>query len=109
MKKITNSTKVSQSMAAGTSYRFKTFGDVFSKVSKDERFKQAYNEEIIRLRLAVEVRTLRTKKHLTQEAVAQKAGMPQSVVARIESGKHSISLGTLNRVAHALGKQVQLV
>lgn len=96
-------------MVACTAYRFKTFNDVFSKVSKDERFKQAYNEEIIRLRLAMEVRTLRTKKHLTQEDVAQKAGMPQSVVARIESGRHSISLGTLNRVAHALGKQVQLV
>lgn len=93
----------------GTTYRFKTFNEVFSRASKDERFKQAYNEEITRLRLAREVRLLRTKKHLTQEVVAQKAGMPQSVVARIESGERSVSVDTLGRIAYALGKEVCLV
>ena len=86
MKKATKSTKTSQNAGAGIAYRFKTFNEVFGNASKDEHFIQAYNEEITRLRLAREVRLLRTKKHLTQEVVARKAGMPQSVVARIESG-----------------------
>lgn len=109
MKKVIRNAKRVQSMGVGTAYRFKTFNEVFSEVSKDESFKQAYNEEITRLRLAQEVRLLRTKKHLTQEGVAQKAGMPQSVVARIESGERSVSVDTLGRIAYALGKEVHLV
>ena len=32
-----------------------------------------------------------------------------SVIARLESGTHSVSVDTLSKVAHALGKQVELV
>jgi DNA-binding XRE family transcriptional regulator len=87
----------------------KTLKQVLDKALKSQEFKNAYNEEIFRLKIATEIKSLRIQKRLTQETFAEKAKMPQSVVARIESGKHSISLGTLNRVAHALGKQVQLV
>jgi len=31
------------------------------------------------------------------------------VIARMESGEHSVSLDTLNKIATALGKEVQLV
>lgn len=92
----------------GTRYQFKTFNEVFSTVAKDIRFKQAYSEEMTRLRLAQEIRALRTKKHMTQEIVAQRAGMPQSIIARIESGGRSVSVDTLGRIAYALGKQVRL-
>lgn len=108
MKKTINNIKVKKNTKPVALYNTKTFNEVFKEASKSESFKRAYNEEITRLRLASEVRLLRTKKHLTQEGVAEKAGMPQSVIARIESGKHSVSLGTLNRVAYALGKRVQL-
>lgn len=86
----------------------KTLKQVLGKAFKSPEFKDAYNEEIFRLKIATEIKNLRIQKRLTQETFAEKANMPQSVVARIESGKHSISLVTLNRVAHALGKQVQL-
>lgn len=87
----------------------KTFDQVLNKALKSSEFKEAYNEEIFRLKIAAEIKSLRIQKKLTQETFAKKAQMPQSVVARIESGNHSISLGTLSRVAHALGKRVQLV
>lgn len=86
----------------------KTLKQVLKKELKSLKFKEAYDEEIFRLNIASEIKSLRIQKKLTQETFAKKAQMPQSVVARIESGKHSISLGTLNRVAHALGKRVQL-
>lgn len=86
----------------------KTLKQVLDKALKSSKFKNAYNEEIFRLKIATEIKNLRIQKRLTQETFAEKANMPQSVVARIESGKHSISLVTLNRVAYALGKQVQL-
>lgn len=103
MKKITSNTK------SNALYKTKTFDEVFREASKSESFKQAYNEELTRLRLAREVRLLRTKKHLTQEGIAEKAGMPQSVIARIESGERSVSVDTLGRIAYALGKEVRLV
>jgi DNA-binding XRE family transcriptional regulator len=90
-------------------FKFKTFEDVFGKDFKSESFQKAYNEEVLRLVLAKQIRTIRLTKHLTQEGLAKKARMPQSVIARIESGKHGLSLDTLNRIAQVFGKSVQLI
>ena len=82
---------------------------VLEKASQSEKFKRAYNEELTRIRLAKKVRDSRLAKKMTQGDVAAKAEMPQSVVARLESGQHSVSLDTLNKVAYALGKKIELV
>jgi len=87
----------------------RSFNEVFRKDLKSERFRKVYAQELARLRIARQIREIRTKKKLTQKAVAQKARMPQSVIARIESGKHSISLDTLGRIASVLKKEIQLV
>lgn len=86
-----------------------SFDDVFRKVSRKKEFRRAYDEEIVRLRLARQIRGIRTTSRMTQLVVAQKSGMSQSVIARIESGDRGISLDTLGRIAHTLGKEVQLV
>jgi len=85
-----------------------TIDQVFKKVSGSKKFQEAYNEEMARLGLARQIREMRLKKKLTQKAVALKTNMPQSVIARIESGTHSYSLGTLHRIAHAFNKEIQL-
>ncbi len=71
--------------------------------------KKAHSKETRCLRLAKQIRALRIAHRMTQRVVAQRSGMPQSVIARIESGSRGISVDTLGRVAHALGKKVQLV
>ncbi|MDO8571563.1 MAG: helix-turn-helix transcriptional regulator [bacterium] len=85
-----------------------SFEEVFKTASRSKEFQRAYNEELQRLRLAKQIRALRFAQHLTQKVVARRAGMPQSVIARIESGQKGISLDTLGRVAHAFGKDIQL-
>ncbi|MEK7099142.1 MAG: helix-turn-helix transcriptional regulator [Patescibacteria group bacterium] len=85
-----------------------SFGDVFGKDLKSETFKNTYREEMTRLRLARQMREMRIAKKLTQKDVAEKAHMPQSVIARMESGKHSPSLFTLERIANVFDKEVQL-
>ena len=85
-----------------------SYDEVFGKVSKTRAFKEGYQEEIQRIRLAKKIKEIRVGKNLTQEAVAHRAKMPQSVIARLESGEHSISLDTLSKVATALGKQIEL-
>lgn len=85
-----------------------TLNQVFKKASKKDEFHRAYQEETARIKLAQQIRNTRISKKLTQKTVAERADMPQSVIARLESGSHGVSLDTLNKVAHALGKRVQL-
>ncbi len=89
--------------------KFYSFDDILKKELKSKSFRASYNEEMARLKMARQIREFRTAKKLTQNALAKKADMPQSVIARIESGNHSISLDTLNRIAHAIGRKVELV
>ena len=89
--------------------KFKTFDQVFKKNFHSKEFQHAYNEEMARFELANQIREIRTKQQLTQKTLAEKAKMPQSVVARIESGKNGVSLDTLNRIASVFGKRVELV
>ena len=89
--------------------KWTTFEEVLKKASKSKVFKKAYDEELARLKLAKTIRESRLSRNLTQAAMAQKIDMPQSVIARLESGSHSVSVDTLSRIAHALGKQVQII
>src|SRR3989338_11256556 len=82
--------------------------EVFGKYAKNKEFQRGYREESARIKLAAKIREIRIQKKMTQEAVAKKAEMPQSVIARLESGEHGVSLDTLNRIAYALCKEVEL-
>jgi HTH-type transcriptional regulator / antitoxin HipB len=95
-------------VAKNKELKFYTSDEVFTKSFKSQIFRDAYNEELARLRLARQIKEIRLEKRLTQKEVAGKAQMPQSVIARIESGTHSFSLGTLNRIAKVFKKEVAL-
>lgn len=51
----------------------------------------------------------RRQAHLTQTEVAKKAGMTQSSLARIETGRANPTLTTLLRIAHALEFRLNLL
>ncbi|OGM93358.1 hypothetical protein A2333_02885 [Candidatus Wolfebacteria bacterium RIFOXYB2_FULL_49_7] len=88
---------------------FVSLSKLIEKKSKKEHFKTSFSEEISRLNLAHEIKALRQQKKLTQKQVAEKADMPQSVIARIESGTHSVSITTLSKIARVFNKEVGLV
>jgi len=44
----------------------------------------------------------RTELGLNRQALAERMGTTQSVITRLESGRHSFSIATLQRVAQAL-------
>lgn len=89
--------------------KFYSFEDLLAEFSRSKKFVEGYEKELTRIRLAAQIRDIRTVQRLTQKEIAQKAKMPQSVVSRIESGEHSISLETLDRIAKALKKQIVLI
>ena len=87
-----------------------TLEEVFKKVDEKQRNSDANMPAASqRLELAKQLRDVATAKRMTQKNVADKASMPQSVIARLESGEHSASIATLGKVASALGKQIALI
>ncbi|MFB9769964.1 helix-turn-helix domain-containing protein [Lactiplantibacillus modestisalitolerans] len=55
-------------------------------------------------KLACRIRQLRLAQHLTQEQLAERAGLDASVLSRIERGhRTNIRLDTLDKLVHALG------
>ena len=90
-------------------YHFVSFDKILEKKLKNKKFKRLFTEELNRLQLVHEVKSLRKAKRMTQAQVAKKANMPQSVIARIESGTHSFSIATLQKIANVFDKQIGLV
>ena len=90
-------------------YNFTPLDKIIVKKLKSERFRKSFSQEMARLQLAHEIKTLRQKRKMTQKEVAEKADMPQSVIARIESGSHGLSIVTLNKIAQVFHKKIGLV
>lgn len=53
-----------------------------------------------------QIKKFRTEAKLTQEELAERSGLPQSHISRLESAQHSPSHRTLERIAEALGISV---
>jgi transcriptional regulator with XRE-family HTH domain len=57
-------------------------------------------------RVGMKIKRLRTDRAMSQEALAQKAGISREYVARLEGGHHDPSLSTLMKLAKALKVKV---
>lgn len=70
--------------------------------------KQAYDAAARAYRLGEEIRRLRMERGLSQQELAKRMGLPQSVIARLEGGGVEPRLSTLDRVAQALGVTLEV-
>jgi transcriptional regulator with XRE-family HTH domain len=80
--------------------------EMHKKWMKEPKYRKAYEaleEEFV---LASAVVDARNRAGLTQEALAQKMGTTQPVVARLESGRTHPSMRTLERLADATGSRL---
>ncbi len=57
-------------------------------------------------RVGKKIRDAREFAHLTQTQLAEKSGLPQSHISRLENAEHSATNMTLEKIAKALGIQV---
>ena len=62
-----------------------------------------------RKRMGERIRQLRTEKGVSQTELAEKAGLAQPHIVRIEQGRYSVGLDTLQAIAKALGCTVDMV
>jgi DNA-binding XRE family transcriptional regulator len=75
--------------------------DLKSQLSKSER--AIYEVEYAKLQLAHKLAESRDQMGLTQKELADKMGVKQQIVSRIESGSENITLGTLISFCYSLG------
>lgn len=79
------------------------------KAKKGEGFKKAYDDLEEEYALVKEMLAARSRVGLSQEAVAELMGTTKSAISRLEAaGKHSPSLTTLKKYAHAVGCHLEI-
>ena len=76
--------------------------EVFSGSEKDPRWKEAYAEADIEVRLALQIAKARAKARMTQGQLAKAVGTTQSVISRIEAGNQNLTVRTLSKIAAVL-------
>ena len=60
-------------------------------------------------RIGLRICSLRKLKGMTQEQLADRAGLQRTHVGRIEAGKYAVTLETVQAIAEALGMTVDLI
>lgn len=82
---------------------------------KDILFEKDINlkEEFDELKPLYEIRKqlikFRLEQGLSQKELAVRVGTKQSAISRTESGDHNMSIVFLNKIAHALGKEIHIM
>jgi len=79
--------------------------EIRAKWEADPTFRDAFDEEYPYAGVASAVARLRADNELTQEGLAKLVGTTQSVIARLEGGRHAVSVALLSRIAKALGQE----
>ena len=55
------------------------------------------------------IKEIRLKKGLFQKDLAEKTGLRQENIVRIEKGRHSVRINTLGKIADALGVRIDFI
>jgi ribosome-binding protein aMBF1 (putative translation factor) len=75
---------------------------------RDKAFAKGLEEGYEQFRIGVMLRQAREEAGLTQEELARRLKTKKTAISRIENHAEDIKLSTLERVAGALGKRVQI-
>ena len=67
------------------------------------------NNEEQRQRIGNDIAALRKKKGMTQQQVADMAGIKRPHVARVEKGKYNFGFDTLQTIAETLDADIRIV
>lgn len=75
---------------------------------KDPAFRKAWDEESLKIKIAMKVHSQRKAKGLSQTGLAKMANISQKVISRIEHADVSVGVDLLQRIAGALGIKITL-
>lgn len=74
----------------------------------DPEFKKEWDSSEMEYQLMMMVLKARNEQNLTQSELAERTGIRQSNINRIEKGQALPSILTLSKIAHGLGKELQI-
>lgn len=77
-------------------------------IAENPMRKVTFEVESIRLKTAVMVVELREKHGLSQQMLAEKAGIPKSTIVGIENAYVNTTIEMLNRIAQSVGKKLEM-
>ena len=86
----------------------KTLEQLKTRVLANPEARKEYDAMADEFGMARELIAARARMGLTQADVAQRMGTTQSAIARLESGRTSPTLRTLQRYAHAVGARLRV-
>ena len=89
--------------------KLKRFDDYLAEQLKDPEFKAGYDALEPEFSLIKALMDARLEKGLTQKELAEMTGISQGDISRIERGTANPSIKTIQRLATALDKKVQIL
>ncbi len=81
---------------------------IHERKKRDKRFARGYDEGYKQFKIGVVLREARKSAGLTQEELALKVKTKKTAISRIENHAEDIKLSTLEKVASALGKRLEV-
>jgi ribosome-binding protein aMBF1 (putative translation factor) len=81
---------------------------IADRKKKDKEFANGFDEGYEQFKIGTVLRQARESAGLTQEDLANRLKTKKTAISRIENHAEDIKLSTLDRVAKALGKRLQI-
>ena len=81
---------------------------ILERKKKDKKFSVRFDEGYEQFKIGAVLRQAREAAGLTQDELACRLKTKKTAISRIENHAEDIKLSTLDRVAKALGKQLQV-
>jgi predicted transcriptional regulator len=78
------------------------------KILQNEDVRKELKNNEAEYKIIEEIITARQEKNLTQEELAKLVGTKQSNISRLESGNYNPTLAFLNKIARAIGKELEV-
>ena len=81
---------------------------IHERKKRDRSFTEGYHDGYEQFKIGVVLRQARESAGLTQEELARRLKTKKTAISRIENHAEDIKLSTLEKVAHALGKRLEV-
>lgn len=81
---------------------------IAERKKKNKKFAEGFDEGYEQFKIGIILRQAREAAGLTQEELAARIKTKKTAISRIENHAEDIKLSTLERVANALGKKLQI-
>ena len=84
------------------------FDKYLDEQMQNPEFKKEWDENELEYQLMMMILKARNEQNLTQSELAERTGIRQSNISRIEKGQALPSISTLCKIARGLGKRLQI-